>query len=308
MIGKYVKSTAFRPEPRLYKQEQERRVAELFAKGYEAVTGIRFEGNGPGPDPPDWLFFYQGLKIGVEMFELEQFYEARALFDYLTNDIYAELGQCGASERYEGLTIIFGILADAQIAAKTKTSWLEQKKRSRKTFAQETVNLLRTHLPSRDSVPEGDRGVVFPVDPSLYPAMSALVTEVVVHRCRTNTSLRTDGKAMPLVIISSGFTCNGSEIEESIEENMVSKMQERPGWTEHVDHSVLVAHDLPRGEVYQAFGMDWIQWLGKVAPKVKPLQVFDELWLVTVQNITGKAEQICGRGLNQRTLRFTSPQ
>jgi len=119
------------------------------------------------------------------------------------------------------------------------------------------VNLFTTYAPSRDSVPEGSRDLVIPVNPILYPAMSTLVRNIVVCRCRNNDSRRSDGKAAPLVIMNPGFTYESSEIEESIEKRMMSKMQGMRSWKETVDHSVLVAHDLPRGEVYQAFGMEW---------------------------------------------------
>ena len=161
------------------------------------------------------------------------------------------------------------------------------------------MNLFTTYAPSRDSVPEGSRDLVIPVNPILYPAMSTLVRNIVVCRCRNNDSRRSDGKAAPLVIMNPGFTYESSEIEESIEKRMMSKMQGMRSWKETVDHSVLVAHDLPRGEVYQAFGMEWIEWLEKVASKIQVLQMFDEFWLVTGQNIIGKAQRICGKGLNQ---------
>jgi hypothetical protein len=153
-------------------------------------------------------------------------------------------------------------------------------------------------VPSQDSIPEGDRGLVIPVDPGQYPAVSALAKNIHVARCPGNDPRRTDGKAAPIVIISPGFTFRDNEIEKSIEEMMTSKIQKRPNW-EPVHHSVLVAHDLPRGEVYQGFGMKWAEWLARASSRAELLKSFDEFWLVTVQDLRGKAQRICGRGLSQ---------
>lgn len=296
MAKKLVRSTVFCPADRTSQKEQEERVGEIFAQGYKQATGQRLEGNVPGPNPPDRLFFYQGLKIGVEMFELEQFYGARALFDSLTNEIYSEFEQHRACERYDGVVINLGVLANVEIAGRLKTRRREKKIKGnpKLTFAKELVDILLTNVPSQDSIPQGDRGLVIPVDSARYPAVSALIISIHIARCPSNDPRRTDGKAAPLVIISPGFTFRDSEIEVAIEEMIVSKMHKRLNW-EPVDHSVLVAHDLPRGEVYQGFAMKWNEWLVRVASRVELLQAFDEFWLVTVQDLRGKAQRICGK-------------
>lgn len=304
MTEKSLRSTAFRSGRRLSKKakrEQESRVGELFAKGYEQLTGISFKGSDPGPDPPDWLFYYGDLTIGVEMFELEQFYHARGLFNNCTNEVYSEFERLRASEPYVGVVISLGVLADINIADTIEARWREKglKRNPILTFAKELVNLVVTNVPSQDSIPEGDRGLVIPVDPGRYPAVSALAKYVHVARCPSNDPRRTDGKASPLVILCPGYNYRDDEIEERIEEKILSKMKARPNWKKRVDYSVLVAHDLPRGEVYQAFGMKWYEWLLQAASNANVLQAFDEFWLVTMQDLKGKAQRICGRGLSQ---------
>lgn len=299
MVKRPARSTVLRPRDRISQKEQERRVGEIFHQGYMQAEGKRLEGNVPGPNPPDRLFFYQGLTIGIEMFELEQFYEARALFDNCTNAIYSEFERRRASECYIGVVINIGVLTDVKIASGVRKRWRANMIRNPiLTFAKELVDLVVTNVPSQDSIPEGDRGLVILVVPGRYPAVSALAKYIHVARCPSDDPRRTDGKAAPLVIISPGFTFVDNEIERSIEKMMMSKIQKRSKW-EPVDHSVLVAHDLPRGEVYQGFGMKWTEWLAQASSRVELLKAFDEFWLVTVQGLRGKAQRICGRGLSQ---------
>jgi hypothetical protein len=89
-----------------------------------------------------------------------------------------------------------------------------------------------------------------------------------------------------------------SGIEESIEGKILSKMNARPNWKKRVNYSVIVAHDFPQGELYQAFGMKWYEWLVQAASNVDVLQAFDEFWLVTMQELKGKAQRVCGKELS----------
>ena len=123
MERKPSRSTAFRSGRRLSKLEQEHLIGELSAKGYEQTTGIKLEGNMAGGNPPDRLFSYENFRIGVEIFELGQFYEARALLSDLTGRVYSEFESRGASRRYEGIRIDLGILQDIKTAEALRTRW-----------------------------------------------------------------------------------------------------------------------------------------------------------------------------------------
>jgi len=304
MTKKPVKSTVFRSGCSPSKSEQERLVGELFAEGYEQTTGIKLQGNIRGGDPPDRLFYCRRLRIGVEMFELGQFYEARALLNDLTDEIYSEFESRRVCERYERIVINVPILTDIKTAKALITRWQQKGigRKQKSTFAKEFVNLFGENVPSRDAIPEGDRGLIIQVDPALYPAVSTLTKNISIHRCPTNTPLRTDGKAAPLVIISPGYHIKDSEIEESIKSKMVEKIQARPSWKSAVDHSVLVAHDIPRGRVYVPLAVEANKWLLRAASRVDLLQTFDELWFVTPiglvsggKMIRAKAQQVCGK-------------
>lgn len=312
MEKKRLRSTVFHSGRCLSKHEQERLVGELFKEGYEQATGIRVEGNDPGGDPPDRLFSYRNLSIGVEMFELGQFYKARALFEDLTDEIYSEFERRGACKRYEGIVINVGILKDIKTAGALITR-LQQKStrgKPKPAFAEEFVDLFVGKVPSRDAVPKDRR--VIGVDPGLYPAVSALTKEVVIHRCPINTVLRTDGKAAPLVIMSPGYRISDGEIEESMKNKMLEKIEGNQNWKSAVEHSVLVAHDVPRGQMYEGFASraGAHEWLKSAASRVDLLETFDELWFVTPfesevdvggKTIRAKAQRICGRGLEQHS-------
>lgn len=312
MEKKSARSTVFRSGRCLSKLEQEHLIGKSFAEGYEQMTGIKLEGNSPGGDPPDRLFSYQNFRIGVEMFELGQFHESRAFFEGLTNSVYSEFESRGVSKRYEGIRIDLAILKDVKTEDESRTRW-RQKGIGRKqepTFAKQFVDLLLENVPSRGVVPK--EGRVIAVDPELYSAVSALTKKLIIHRCPMNTVLRTDGKAAPLVIMSPGHLIIDSEIEESVRSKMTVKMKRRAKWKSPVDHSVLVVHDIPRGQMYEGFalGADAHEWLQSAALSVDLLQAFDELWLVTPSAFevdTGgrlmkaKAQRICGRQLEQHS-------
>lgn len=308
MTKKHARSTAFRLRRDLSKPAQEQRIGKLFAEGYEQTTGIKLGGNIPGGDPPDRLFFYQGLRIGVELFELGQFYKAHALFEDLKAEIYSEFEWRGASKRYEGIRIDLGILKDTKTAGALRTGWRQKgiRRKQKPTFAKQFVDLLLENVPSRNAVPQGGR--VIGVDPGLYPAVSALTEKISIHRCPINTTLRTNGKAAPLVIISPGYLINDSEIEESIRNKMAEKIKGRAKWKCAVDYSVLVAHDIPRGRMYEGvFTTEAHKWLRRAASRVDLLQKFDELWLVTLFEVVDsgkirrKAQRICGREIGQHS-------
>jgi hypothetical protein len=146
----------------------------------------------------------------------------------------------------------------------------------------------------------------------LYPAVSALTKKVVIHRCPINTVLRIDGKAAPLVTVSPGYLINDRAIEESIRNKMAAKMKRRAKWKSPVDHSILVAHDIPRGQMYEGFALraGACKWLQSAALMVNLLQTFDELWFVTPfeseadvggRAIRTKAQRTCGRELEQHS-------
>jgi len=316
MKKKGVRSTRFlsRPEYRPSerdKKEQERLIGELFAEGYKQAIGITLEHSRPGDDPPDWLFSYQGLKIGVEMFMLDQFYEPRALLNDLEDNIYSEFQRRGASERYGGVGICLLALIDSGLAGKVRAGWRKTGIRGNPkiVFASELVDLFVQHVPSRDSIPGNGR--LISVEPRLYPAVSALTERIHVFKYRGDDPRRTDGQAAPLVISHSGYTMpSADEIQEDIKQQIVKKIKDRPSWKAiDVDHSVLVAHNIPRVEVKEVcFLKEWNDRLARAASSTRLLQVFNEFWFVTPFDVVEdgkiilrKAQPICGKQLSQRS-------
>jgi len=114
----------------------------------------------------------------------------------------------------------------------------------------ELVDLFIERVQSRDSIPENGR--LISVEPGLYPAVSVLTEKILVFKCRSDDPRRTDEQAMPLVISHSGYlVTRPHEMQEGIEKQMVKKMKNRPNWKPiDVDHSILVALDVPRGSLF----------------------------------------------------------
>lgn len=311
MREKPVKSTTFRRGYHTSKPAQEQRIAELFTEGYELVTGLKLGAGIKGPDPPDWLFSCLGINMGVEMFEVEQFYDARAFFDDITNKVYDEFDLCPTSTCYEGLVINLGILADTDIKNKVKTRWREKGiiRNPKHLLAKELVSLFTTNVPPRNSVPESDLGLIIPVTPSLYPALSCLAKSIIINRCPKQDPRRTDGRAAPLVIISPGYLLPKdneltSKLADDMKKKMNKKYRHKSKW-QAISHSALIAHELPRGIIYQGGCIEWQKHLKKAADEVKLLTVFNELWfirpveIVTAQDsIERKAQFICGKHIS----------
>jgi hypothetical protein len=233
-------------------------------------------------------------------------HKARALFEDLADEVYSEFERRGACKRYEGVVINVGILKDIKTAEAIITRW-QQKSiggKPESAFAKEFVDLFVGKVPSRDAVPEG--GKVIRVGPRSYPAASALAERIGIDRCSINTPLRTDGKAAPLVIMSPGYRISDGEIEESMKNKMLEKIEGQQNWKSAVEHSVLVAHDIPRGRMYEgSVFTNAHEWLLRAASRADLLQTFDELWFVTLFEVVdggkmaGRAQRICGRELRQ---------
>jgi hypothetical protein len=292
-----IRTTTFRVNESLSKEKQERIVGDAFKQAYKEETGILLEdSDSVVPDPPDRLFCWQGLKVGAELFELEQLYAARALVELLTNETYAEFECCGMSKRYPGVTFQLVTNLSISTAKDVQDKWQQHgiTKNPAKVFASEFLDLVQSSVTSREVITDHYPGMRIQVDQSKYPALAAFGRLLIASKSPVNDIRRSDGQASPLVILGGAITYSDSEIEDSIAEKMIDKMRRRSQW-KAVNHAILIAHDLPRHHIYQGFGRPWEVWLERVATRVNILQAFDELWLVTCRRIKLEAEKICGR-------------
>lgn len=296
-MGERVRSTVFKTKAKLSKDEQEERVAAIFAEGYRREKSIALgKGRRVRRDPPDWVFSGSALTVGVEMFELFQFYPSRALMDDLTNAIYSEFEQRRLSERYLGVCV--HVLVQEGTRERLERGW-EAKgiQRPVRRTARELVDLVSGAVSSRDAIPEGDMGRRSDVDAVAYPALAVLCKSLIVHRCLEQDARRSDGKAAPLVILSSGDHFADEEMEQRVGQMLSKKMADRSRWSVSADRSILVAHDLPREQFYEGFDMEWGKWLKRAAIRWNALSVFDEVWFVTFQTLEGKAHLVCSRDI-----------
>lgn len=297
-MTKSARSAVFRKETSLSKDEQEERVAAIFAEGYRREKSIALgKGRRVKRDPPDWVFSGSALTVGVEMFELFQFYPSRALMEKLTNAIYAQFEKRGLSRRYLGSVVTAGLLLRYDT-----NDWLRGEWRARgvrqpvRQAAREFVDIVAAAVPSVDMIPENDLGLRLEVDPGQYPALAVVCNRLSVHKSRDEDERRSDGRAAPLVILSPGLDYSDQEIVRQIESKLHAKMDGTSRWSVAGDQSVLVAHDLPREQMYEGFAMEWSKWIKRAATRLKVLDVFDEVWLVTFQTLEGQASLMCSRG------------
>jgi hypothetical protein len=221
------------------------------------------------------------------MFEVEHFHEERAFFDNLSTQIHSEINRYEIADLYKGLTISFGILVDENLLNRVITTQKELgiNRRPYIRFAREFVQLLKKHVPSKYSIPEGDKGIMIQVDRLLYPCMSTLVENLIVHRAPANDSRKIDDIEQMRIITYSGYLINTSE---AITSKLIGKMREKiddkrqkhiDKW-HSIDHSILVAHEFSRDYQYQVVPIDWPKYLSMSLKKINLLDFYDELWFV----------------------------
>jgi len=296
-MAERVRSTVFRKAAPLSKEDQERRVAAVFATEYQRRHGVILGSGLPVEhEPPDWLFSGRGLALGCEMFEIEQLYASRAFISGLTDAIYAEFERRKVSERYSATVISAGWLLDVDTRERIERDWKSKGlRRPARQAAREFVDLMVESVSSRNDVPE-EPGLVLRVQPQRYPALSALSKVLIVSRGRDQDSRRSDGRASPLVILSSGYDISSRQVQDKIEGVLRQKMLGRRRWSVSVDRAILIAHDLPREQMYEGgLFADWLEPLRRAVFTTRALESFDEVWLMTWQTLQSQAYLVSSR-------------
>jgi hypothetical protein len=268
------------------KEQQEELVGKIFRDEYKNITGIELEGNEKGAQPPDRVFYCRGSQIGCEMFEVEQFYETRGFFNILENKIYAEFNTRGLKQYYQGMRIdVFVSLTQTNTKKEIEKGWRERKVKGDKlaNCAKELVDLVCKNISSVDSIPAN--GLRIKIDPDLYASLSAFTAEILVSKRFSNDLRRYEGKAAPFVVIGGRYLLPS---ENELVCILMGKMKEkiegkkkgpRSGW-ESINHSVLIAHEVPRKQTYLGAIIKWPKYLKIAAEKAKLLDTFDEVWFV----------------------------
>jgi hypothetical protein len=287
------------------KEEQERGIGGLLLDQYEALSGAPLTGNtAPPQDPPDRLFQWSDLVVGVEMFEVPRFYEDRAFHDGkggVVDHIYAEFERRDVGDRYVGMSVR---IMDGRYRRAEQIK-AELKGRLRQA-AIELVDLVMQHVPTREHLPatrpsptpntpsiSGRRSIK--ADADATSALAVIATDIDCSRTVGETIFRSDGRAAPRVI-SGGIATSAEEIAgimaATIRNKMARRLQPHSGW-EGVQHAILVAHDLPRGRIYQ-YGFRYADCLRAAASATGVVPVFDEVLFVTVESGSWTAHRIAG--------------
>jgi hypothetical protein len=278
-------------------------VGVILSGSYSALTGSELAGNEKSvKDPPDRLFAWQGVTIGAEMFELEAFYDARGLCDHLRNAIYAEFHKRGLTDRYVGTAINLALTINTTWQREAKALWASNGDVGRTPVIQaasELTDLVLASASSTDDLPNSDAGKIVKVDIDTHPALGTLTHVILLNRCRPNDPRRSDGLAAPLVIAGGINEIDDSQLLRSVMTTMEKKIASRArtegtSWR-GIDHSILVAHDLPREHYYEGFAMQWDAKLVLAAAATRVLRAYDEFWFVSVDELQGRAVRIAGQ-------------
>jgi hypothetical protein len=249
-------------------------------------------------ESPDRIYECGGFVIGVELFELHQNYETRAFLDSLTNAIYDEFERRGFGDRYLGVSA--NVIADRpefSIKPRVRAEWRRQGilRGQVKVFATQFVDVVVTHIWSRDDIPERSStyvpGLHIKIDRTQYPALTAFGSTLSLIRCPVNDPRRSDSRSAPLVILSGATVYTDAEYIDCIAQRVVAKIQRRKRWPT-VDRAVLIAHDIPRGHYYHSVGREWEKWLLPAIEIAGLSKHFDECWLVTGRNLNPEFEVI----------------
>jgi hypothetical protein len=268
-------------------KEQEEHVGGVLAAEYERVSGALLEGNTESPsDPPDRVFTWRGLLVGAEMFELEQFHGATALFDTLAGEAYDAFRARATDNRLVGLVVqvhLRGGMGPSQmmtIARSIKKS-LRRARLQLRAVGNDVAELALASVGGRDL--SRDIHWHVPVDPVRYPALANIADSVSFSSTRPDYPGSEDN--LPhLIPVARGLHLDASDsraMVDRIKGQIAEKMDDRHKWLP-VNHSILVAHDTSRTRLSPA-GLDehWVHWVRAAAKGIDVLSAFDELWLVT---------------------------
>ena len=248
-------------------------------------------------DPPDLVCSAEGLTVGLEVTEVEAFYEERALLVKFEDLAYREFAKAIDDDRYLGLRIQLPILIDKKWQRKVEAAWTTAKlSNPLKRAAEELFRLVIDNFPSASDVPDGDLGAVFRIDADKYRALAIVAPYVTCTRYppTTETELRSDGRMCPLIVAGGATNYSANDLIEFAIKTVAKKLvlmaspASRQNW-EQIDRSILVAHDLPRSQMYQGFVINWEAPLTVAGTMTRVLDYFDELWLVTWRNLKGRA-------------------
>ena len=279
------------------KQKQEQIVGNVLSAAYEQATGYPLIPIvNDGGDPPDLIFKWQRIIFGVEVTELYQFQDQRGLLDDIAAEASDLISGSGLSNKYVGIVVNFGHLLESYGRNRVNSAWNDLSiKQPRHKAAEELVRLLSEQVPSADDIPDNSIGRILHVSPNDMPALHALFNKITVHKCGLpeNPAQVT----WPRIISYPGYTFDPQEMESIVTDRVVNKTKAKinnsNSWA-RVNHSILVFHDLPRDLTLFSFTMPWEMWLKSSIAKTTAIPTYNEIWLVSFENLRGRGTRIAG--------------
>jgi hypothetical protein len=207
------------------KQEQERIVGNVLSVAYEQATGYPLIPMvNDGGDPPDLLFQWQGIIIGVEVTELYQFQDQRGLLDDIAAEASDLISSRGLSNKYVGTVVNLGHLLESYGRDRVNSAWNDLSiKQPRHRAAEELVRLLLEQESSANDISDNSVGRILHINPNDMPALHALFDKITVHKCRLpeNPAQVT----WPRIISYPGYTFDPQEMESRVTDRITSKIK-----------------------------------------------------------------------------------
>jgi len=237
------------------------------------------------------------VSVGVEVAELHQFQGQRALYEHVANKTQEIIAQSGRSHEYVGTVISLAQLADSSGRAPIEAEWRRlSMKRPIDRVCEELASAFLGQIKSADAVPDSPSGKMIHLDASHHPAAFApFSSRIPVNRL----GLPKDPTSVPwpMIVSSPGYTFDDQQMQAHVAERLLdktlNKRRHQYKW-KAAGHAILVVHDLPRDRTIYSVSIPWSEWLRAALATTQVLSEYDELWLVTFDNLRGRALRIGG--------------
>ena len=94
-----------------------------------------------------------------------------------------------------------------------------------------------------------------------------------------------------MIVSLPGYTFDDQQMQAHVAERLLDKTlnkRRNPDKWKAVGHAILVVHDLPRDRTIYSVSIPWPEWLRAALATTQVLSEYDELWLVTFDNLHGR--------------------
>jgi hypothetical protein len=273
-----------RQDARRSKEDHELAVGRAFIEEYNRLKNTSFAVEKLDPDPPDLIADSPPKRMGIEVVQLYHEHDEVFRAEAVMKSFYRLVRKMGYESRYSGVAMTVLCRRALDQAAGVRD------------LSHQLVDLLTAVLPDESSVEnlrcstleQSPSMIVHTVGQDAQEPLGTYVDRVVFGLCSSDDCRFPNGLAAPGLLIQPPITNLHTHGLDRIVSQLQRKRSRVAQWRVETDLRVLVVHDLPRGKVYEAFGMDWPSLVKKANGNVHIEEVFDEVWLVEVAKEDGQ--------------------